>query len=83
MSAAAYPAGTVLVGTNSRRAAAFGILALGFLGMGWRRGGVHIPFCSGFPNSARTKRRAGRRADEKLTAFLELEAAIHARSELS
>ena len=52
MSTAAYAAGTVLGGADSRRAAAFRALASGFLGMDGRRGGVRIPLCSGFPNSA-------------------------------
>ena len=72
MSAAAYATRTVLGGANSRRAAAFGILALGFLGMDGCRRGVRIPLCSGFPNSAERNAGTGRRAGEKADWFLEL-----------
>src|SRR6516165_3601171 len=57
MSAAAYATRTVLGGANSRRAAAFGILALGFLGMDGCRRGVRIPLCSSFPESADERKR--------------------------
>src|SRR5438552_19092820 len=51
MFAAAYAPGTVLGDADSRRAAAFRVLALGFLGMDRRRGGVRIPLCCGFPDA--------------------------------
>ncbi|SRR6266487_2695329 len=92
MLTAAYATGTVLGDANSRRAAAFRILALGFLGMDRCRGSVRIPLCCGFPNSAewnagRPPRAVTARVEkilsrllrcEKLTAFLELELAIRA-----
>src|SRR5207244_11862793 len=49
MFAAAYAPGTVLGDADSRRAAAFRVLALGFLGMDGRCGGVRILLCCGFP----------------------------------
>ena len=52
MSVAAYTAGTVLDGADSRRTPAFRVLALGLLGMDGRCGGVRILLCSGFSNSA-------------------------------
>jgi hypothetical protein len=66
-----------LGGANSRCAAEFGILALGFLGMDGGRSCVRISLCSGFPNAAGWDAEQGRRADEKLTAFVELQRAIH------
>ena len=80
MSAAAYTARTALGGANSRCAAEFGILALGVLGVDGGRSCVRIPLCSGFPNAAGWNAEQGRQADEKLTAFLELESAIRAVS---
>src|SRR5262245_27849507 len=57
MSAAAYAIRTALGDANSRRAAAFGILALGFLGMEGGRRGIRIPLCSSFPESADERKR--------------------------
>jgi hypothetical protein len=63
---------TALGGVNSRCAAEFGILALGFPGMDGGRSCVRIPLCSGFPNAAGWNAEQGRRTDEKLTTFVNL-----------
>jgi hypothetical protein len=49
---AAYALGAVLGNADSWCTAAFRVLALGFLGMDWRRGSVRIPLYSGIPNAA-------------------------------
>jgi|SRR5215468_1589194 len=51
MFTAACAAGAVLGDADSRRAASFGVLALGFLGMDGRRGRLRISLCSSFPNA--------------------------------
>src|SRR5262249_55539054 len=57
MFATAYAIRTVFGGADSWRAAAFGILALGFLGMDGGRRSVRIPLCSSFPESADERKR--------------------------
>ena len=47
----AYAAETVLGDADSRHAASFRVLALGFLGMGGRRGRIRISLWSSFPNA--------------------------------
>jgi hypothetical protein len=58
----AYAAGTILGNADSRRAAAFCVLASGILGMDWRSSRLRVSFRRGFLHAVASKDRKVRDA---------------------